>query len=358
VFSELAAAYKGKVVFAKVDGDRNKPILTQFGVNAFPTFLFLHKGKEYDRIQGADEGRLRATITSFVERAENAPSPYKHFPLKPDEPATYTEIKYDKVVPPLVEKNKEMGCGLQLDEREVQAVHALVAALQSKAVQELFEEQLQALAKLLAWPVGALVSPLNLLRMVALHPSGANALAQRCAEGKERDLVGRALDAAKAADKPVIVRLAAMTVANCFDRYKLRRAMADRNESVLEIFTSAMLKFEDGECRLACLSVFANFAVLFRESKDAYEAGRMQILTAMSELLRLEKRPRVLYRALMVLGTIAYRDDGIKSFAVDIGVPQLVQQLLTALSSDDSGDGKAAKEAAQELLQELKPRAS
>jgi thioredoxin 1 len=53
VIEELAGELKGKVVFGKLDVDRNISTAMRFGIMAIPTLMIFKKGELVDRIMGA-----------------------------------------------------------------------------------------------------------------------------------------------------------------------------------------------------------------------------------------------------------------------------------------------------------------
>ncbi|GAB4839922.1 hypothetical protein Ancab_020632 [Ancistrocladus abbreviatus] len=50
------------VEFIKIDVDELEGVSTEFGVEAMPTFVFVKKGKEVDRIVGANKDELQQKI--------------------------------------------------------------------------------------------------------------------------------------------------------------------------------------------------------------------------------------------------------------------------------------------------------
>jgi thioredoxin 1 len=46
VFDEVSNAYQGKIVFAKIDFDRQGDPVKNFGITGLPTILFFKKGKK------------------------------------------------------------------------------------------------------------------------------------------------------------------------------------------------------------------------------------------------------------------------------------------------------------------------
>jgi len=62
LYERLSEEYKGKVGFAKMDIDQHEGTPSRFGVQAIPTMIVFHKGKEVDRIIGADPNALKRSI--------------------------------------------------------------------------------------------------------------------------------------------------------------------------------------------------------------------------------------------------------------------------------------------------------
>ena len=73
LIEELAKELSGKVVFGKLDVDRNPSTATRFGVMAIPTLLVFRNGEVVDRIVGAVPkefilGRLRKCLDEDVKK--------------------------------------------------------------------------------------------------------------------------------------------------------------------------------------------------------------------------------------------------------------------------------------------------
>ena len=62
LYERLSDDYKGKIAFAKMDIDQHENTPTRFGVQAIPTMVIFHKGREVDRIIGADPNSLKRTL--------------------------------------------------------------------------------------------------------------------------------------------------------------------------------------------------------------------------------------------------------------------------------------------------------
>jgi thioredoxin 1 len=53
VLDQLAAEYKGKVIFAKVDVESNPQMASYLGIRSIPTMIFFSKGEEQERLVGS-----------------------------------------------------------------------------------------------------------------------------------------------------------------------------------------------------------------------------------------------------------------------------------------------------------------
>ncbi len=53
VIEELAKEYAGRVVFAKLNTDKNQDIASKFGISAIPTLIYFKRGRPVESIVGA-----------------------------------------------------------------------------------------------------------------------------------------------------------------------------------------------------------------------------------------------------------------------------------------------------------------
>ena len=189
VFTELAASYKGRVVFLKIDGDECRALVQELGVTGFPTFLFLVQGNTVDKFSGADERRLRSTVAEYGDREDVKPCPYKHFPLKETEQVKYADMKWDAVEAKVDEFNGRLSAGQALDALERAELDVVIQKLQNKAAYHsstFSDAQFKVVEKLLAWPVDCLGPGLNLLRVFVLHPHAAQVFSKQIVEEKRQ----------------------------------------------------------------------------------------------------------------------------------------------------------------------------
>ncbi len=74
-FASLATNKPG-VQFTKIDVDEQQEIAAQMGVRAMPTFFFFIKGKQVDKMEGADINRLQQLVDQYEKQVKpDAPPP-------------------------------------------------------------------------------------------------------------------------------------------------------------------------------------------------------------------------------------------------------------------------------------------
>ena len=67
IVEELAKEYAGKIVFGKLDVDKNTAIPMQYGIMSIPTMLVFKNGKTVDRIVGAmPRSMLEPKLTQYL----------------------------------------------------------------------------------------------------------------------------------------------------------------------------------------------------------------------------------------------------------------------------------------------------
>lgn len=67
IIEELAREYAGKVVFGKLDVDKNRAVTMQYQIRSIPTLIVFSHGKLVDRIMGAlPKPILEAQITRYL----------------------------------------------------------------------------------------------------------------------------------------------------------------------------------------------------------------------------------------------------------------------------------------------------
>ncbi|MDY4042252.1 MAG: thioredoxin domain-containing protein, partial [Marinifilaceae bacterium] len=64
---KMAAEFKGKVLFLKVNADKEKELCSVFNIQALPTLMFIAPGKEMIRDMGASSEKYREIIESLLK---------------------------------------------------------------------------------------------------------------------------------------------------------------------------------------------------------------------------------------------------------------------------------------------------
>ena len=67
MIAELAEAYKGQIVFGKVNVDENSETATKYGIRSIPALLIFQEGKVVDQIIGAQPKQaLESQLTKYL----------------------------------------------------------------------------------------------------------------------------------------------------------------------------------------------------------------------------------------------------------------------------------------------------
>jgi thioredoxin 2 len=67
VFNKVAASYKGKAIFIKVNTETHQQLAAQYGIRSIPTLKIFHHGQMKADMAGAlPEGQLSAWVQQYV----------------------------------------------------------------------------------------------------------------------------------------------------------------------------------------------------------------------------------------------------------------------------------------------------
>lgn len=174
VFEAIAASSGDRAVFCKVDGDRNRELVTLYGVTGFPTFVFLRRGVELDRCVGADEGKLRSLVDRHITPPP-PPEPTSQWASFPVSLAVSRDGANPKAARDFLVKNVT-----SLDADEIAKISAIAEQL---AINKLDTSQpgimLKPFVKLfsLADEKEKHFAAVDLIRMILSSEAGANAVA-------------------------------------------------------------------------------------------------------------------------------------------------------------------------------------
>ena len=66
VLDTMSQELNGKVIFLKIDVDQLEDLAMEQGISAMPTFAFWRSGEKLEEFAGANEERIRNTITKYI----------------------------------------------------------------------------------------------------------------------------------------------------------------------------------------------------------------------------------------------------------------------------------------------------
>lgn len=339
-YAQLARSYAGRVVFAKVDGDQVRDVVSASGVTGFPTFHFYRGGSRVAEFSGANEAELRRLVELHSAQRE-PPCPYRHFPLR-DETVTYRDCKFD-AVRRLVVAHCEALAGRQgaeapLSAEELKECDSLASTLDDAMRYHqsgVSAAQVAVVRRLLAWPADMAAPGLHFVRMLAMHPDGARALAAVVRDG-DGEILRQLASLALSAPKPAYSMLALRALVNFFGRRSLARAVGERAEMLFNEL-AALSGAENAKVRLEYVVLALNFTILVRDI-PALAEHKVQLLSTVVEMLGQANDDRVLYRLLVILGSIVYRDAETAELAQGFELPDAVRT-----SASLSQDAKVAE---------------
>jgi len=341
VFQELANTHQQQAIFVKVDGDKCKALVAAKGVKGYPTFQVYVKGAMVENFSGADENRLRSAVqTHAAAFTARPPCPYKHFPLRDEESVSFTKIKWSIVEDKIKECSQQIAqdtgtAELSLEGKDSTDLDDLLVNLKNKYSHHstpISPAQLAVMDKMLQWPGPKANQGLHTLRMLLAHPHAAKSLAGREPNSPE-DVVTRLCAIAGREMTPVTSLLLMQAMCNCFCRRVMTKVVAPRSEEMLDV-VATLIADADKRLQGACIALLINFAIVFREDNDKYESAKVHMLTNMAELMSLELDSKIAYRALVVLGTLIYRDPGCTEIAKGIELNEMVETMNKTHSED------------------------
>lgn len=166
LYEELASQYAGQGVFLKVDVDSNRALVQRFGVQGFPTFVFLRRGRELDRLSGADpQGLTRLCASAAIVPPPPEPvSPFS-FPLR-------SLLCFDQGNPPKIVAyllSKSNGRLLPAEETKLKALGSNLDASEAGVVCKLF-------LTMFKWEEEYHFAVLDLVRLLLVRADGARSI--------------------------------------------------------------------------------------------------------------------------------------------------------------------------------------
>eukprot|EP00455_Lapot_gusevi_P035615 TRINITY_DN3943_c0_g1_i1.p1 TRINITY_DN3943_c0_g1~~TRINITY_DN3943_c0_g1_i1.p1 ORF type:complete len:476 (-),score=140.38 TRINITY_DN3943_c0_g1_i1:161-1588(-) len=318
IYSRIARTWKDKAVFIRLDIDECRDIAMEFRVSSYPTIILFKAGKQVATVKGLNEAGLEAEIDRHTQPP---PCPYRHFPMKFDEMLTFKPIKFDLVLQNVDKFNNtiiEQKEGVPLTPAELRHVHDLVALLDDQLryhVSDITVDQYDALFKTLDWPEKFLPPVMNLVRVLPFHPGAAKFMVN--VMRSDRDII-RKLCSIRC-EFSVVPLLIFRTFCNMFSRRGLAVELASRAEEVLEAM-AVHLTSEDDNVRTGFVGLGLNFAVTFGNTSSQYENAKVQLISSLCELLAVEQKAPIIYRALVCFGSLIYRDPACQAIAESLDI--------------------------------------
>ena len=167
------------------------------------------------------------------------------------------------------------------------------------------------------------------------------------------DTVSRLLSILAATDKPLTGMLVVRVLCNFFSRHVLSKAMGARYEPIFDGVAAALQRFQDDNLRASAFALYINYTLLFAENSKLYEAGKVQLLSSLPEQLRLPGlNAKLVYRLLVVLGTLMYEDGTVVEMAQALEVPATVAEV--AKEHDKDGQVKDVVKEIEQVLSSTK----
>ncbi|KAI5056625.1 hypothetical protein GOP47_0028443 [Adiantum capillus-veneris] len=273
----------------------------------------------------------------------NAPQSHtlKHLPKKGM--LLFDSAQFDGIIKKLETFNSSLAAdegtkGLALNEEELKNLHATVSILKDEThyhTSNLTDDSLLPLQKLLlAWPSSLLFPVIDILRMVLLHPKGADLCAQYAESGK--DILKRCLQ--RACEPPDANQLMGIRAAvNCFRHSILKKWVSSSRSEILDLFADCHMSTKQN-IRIAYSTLLLNYGVHLIDTKD--EAGQIQVLSAALEIAGpQEQDPICRYRSLLAVGSLV-SDGLVKSIALDLDVKALADSATASSEASISEVGR------------------
>jgi thioredoxin 1 len=341
----MASAYPA-VTFIKVDGDKNRSLAMIKKIEAYPTFHFYKNGSLIDEVRGADPKQLENLVIRYmdVEEVKEEVSPFRSFPLKEEEVVKYDTIKWDIVESKIEEFGKKIDGPLKLESVDLTLIHSLCDTLSRR------EEYLQTsiaddefdvvLNKLLRWSDKCLPPVLNLLRCGMFHPNFAQHLIK---SPSFLDILLKLTESPDTSELNLTQIL--QFLCNCMTRRSLSVFVLEKSEAILNSTATLAKRSNKVKQAYACLLLNFGIGIMYRKKAlKAKKAGeefdfsntKIQVLSSAIELLSGEESASAIYRLLVVVGTLIYRDEETKTVAATMDLEQLLDGYLssTALSAE------------------------
>jgi len=133
-------------------------------------------------------------------------------------------------------------------------------------------------------------------------------------------------------DQDTNAMLGLRALSNLFNIKEGRDVLKHEASKILELLSSTWNKSSNKNNRVARVTVFLNFAVLYQTNPD--EDNILQMMATLVELLKSEIDSEVIYIALVTLGTLINQNQTAKDAAVVFDVKNIVKVVSTKVKED------------------------
>jgi len=302
-------------VFLKVDVDKLRGTAAKYQVKAMPTFMFFKSGTKIHEFKGADPNQLQQSIQMYAGAAvpqTTAPAKpqFKYFPKETYE--IWDTGKVDMILDKLLTFNTKLAAdtvtaSCSLDASEVSSLKRMAATLKETNkyhYTKFTAQEHQALVKSVTrFPVGERFPPLDILRLLILHPEGSLYHANT-------GIVDQVLKLLYT-EEPFANHLMELRfLGNCFRWLHLRTVVAASYQKVLDALTT-YLKSDNKSLRNAAVTILLNYAIYFNEASASLEDKR-KCLNTLVQGLSNETEEDALLRTVVALGTLTSGDKQLK----------------------------------------------
>lgn len=321
-FQQLAQSYGNRAIFIKIDGDRNRDLVEQYNVSAFPTIITIVQGDITDTIRGADMNAIERAISVGLSKCEELrealnTNRFKHFPIRENECVFYRPIAWDKV--------KQKFTTTLVDNCDAEFYHeytspsALLTDIMSlctflenyktHSMTSLSAQQIKALDSILSWPEQHYATPLHILRIALFHADTAKQFATGgLCKGDQDNVLIRVMHHIQHTDNNMIAILTLRTLCSAFEKRSIARTALQSCEHMLELITVLMLTFgDDQHVVTSSMSLLLNLSFMIFDMANVMDVSNAvkSILPCLLETLPLANPDeQTLYKMLVCLGTI------------------------------------------------------
>jgi len=191
--------------------------------------------------------------------------------------------------------------------------------------------QLSVALRMLQWPVAQQFPLFDTLRLVALHPQGAEALGLHTQRGSLLSALTAVLESEEASTPFATVLTACRFVCNAFRHEAFRRVMSANSQDLLQLLhsTTRQVRHSHKLVRIAVATVFMNasFRVVQLAGSHPVEEVLTTLIASLCSLISREMdSAEVVFRALQATGTLLDHHS--------ITVAQSDKALLTSMAAD------------------------